>query len=71
MISAENQSMHKSTQDTVIHQPNMNVKFQHNNDWSSGLMGCCEDMKVCCCVYWCPCIVGCEVDKAIGVMDKF
>ena len=47
----------------------MKVKFKHNNDWQSGLMGCCEDMHICCCVYWCPCIVGCEVDKAIGVID--
>ncbi|XP_056156456.1 cornifelin homolog [Lampris incognitus] len=28
----------------------------HSNQWSTGICGCCDDVKVCCFAYWCfPC----------------
>ena len=63
---SQNDFYNQST-NVMQQQPQKRVKFQLNNDWSSGLMGCCEDTKLCCCVCCCPCFNACEVDKAIGV----
>ncbi len=49
------------------------VSFNSQNDWSHGLMGCCDDCGLCCSVMCCPCFNACAIDKAIGVslMIKF
>ncbi|XP_051557294.1 cornifelin homolog [Myxocyprinus asiaticus] len=40
-----------------------NVK---QNQWSSGVCDCCEDMSICCCGLWCPCYLMCKTSEDFG-----
>ncbi|XP_002129917.2 cornifelin homolog A-like [Ciona intestinalis] len=34
----------------------------HNKEWSSGMFACCDDMNICCCVWFCSlCYVPCSM----------
>ncbi|TMS14201.1 cornifelin homolog B [Larimichthys crocea] len=47
-------------------QPQTQVFTSNDAEWSSGICDCCDDMKECCCVFWCcPCFA-CKTSKALG-----
>lgn len=52
-----------------MNQPGSGNEFVFTNEWSHGLCGFCDDVKMCCCVFWCPCLSCCAIDKALGVRN--
>ena len=53
----------------LYQQPNSANDFNFVSDWSHGLCGCLDDFSMCCCVFFCPCLSCCAIDKALGVRE--
>ncbi|XP_071189755.1 cornifelin homolog A-like [Salvelinus alpinus] len=34
--------------------------------WSSSICDCCDDMKICCFGFWCPCCLRCQMSTDFG-----
>ncbi|KAF7643402.1 hypothetical protein LDENG_00240330 [Lucifuga dentata] len=50
---------------TVTRQPR-SVGVSTQDEWTSGICDCCDDMKDCCFAFWCcPCFA-CKVSKSYG-----
>ncbi|XP_074660827.1 cornifelin-like isoform X2 [Tubulanus polymorphus] len=61
-------SKRTTTTTVVTSQPTTTVRVvqQGSRDWSSGLLACCDDVKVCCCGLFClPCTL-CRISTAQG-----
>ncbi|KAM3857829.1 cornifelin homolog [Diretmus argenteus] len=50
----------------VTVQPGMFSSGLKTERWSSGLFSCCEDMGICCCGFWCPCVLACQLSSDFG-----
>ncbi|XP_022795454.1 cornifelin homolog [Stylophora pistillata] len=50
----------------VVNQPAPILYQQGMRDWSSGLLGCCEDCYSLCMGWFCPCILLCDVSQRMG-----
>ncbi|XP_043929138.1 cornifelin-like [Protopterus annectens] len=57
----------RSTMSSVAMQPQAittQTIMVQENDWSSGICDCCDDMKICCCAFWClPCFACSTADR--------
>ncbi|PVD32001.1 hypothetical protein C0Q70_07427 [Pomacea canaliculata] len=56
-----------STNNTiVINNQTAAPTVQLPRPWSTGICAMCDDMSVCCCVYWCPTCAGSQLASDMG-----
>ncbi|MBN3310652.1 cornifelin homolog [Amia ocellicauda] len=54
------------TTTVVIQQPQPTMYVNNSNQWSTGICDCCQDLKICCCSFWCfPCFA-CQTTREYG-----